>query len=171
MNKNFTEVQKLGKLIRHIRETRSISAAKLAQKTKVSTSAISKFERGHTDMQLSTTIQLLAAMGVSMKDLCRQGVFEGFRLLDWAQLAAENSQNREMLSNILDNVQKIEYRLRHEMIFRRVLRLRLGLHDSIDEVINYFEDLDILLEFDDYLYQIVVSDLPEWLINHLEKIR
>lgn len=171
MNKNFTEVQKLGQLIRHMREMRGISAAKLAQKTQVSTSAISKFERGQTDMQLSTTIQLLAAMGVSMKDLCHQGVFEGFLLLDWAQMAAENKQNREFLSGILENVQKVKYRLRHEIIFRRVLRLQLGLHDSIDEVINYFEDLEILLEFDDYLYQIVSTDLPEWLIQHLEKIR
>ena len=56
----FSEVNNLGRLIRGMREARGVSVNDLVRATGLSRSMISKFERGQTDIQLSSMIKTVS---------------------------------------------------------------------------------------------------------------
>ncbi|WP_273705750.1 helix-turn-helix domain-containing protein [Leuconostoc mesenteroides] len=65
----FSEVNNLGRLIRGMREARGVSVNDLVRATGLSRSMISKFERGQTDIQLSSMIKIFSAMSLTLDEL------------------------------------------------------------------------------------------------------
>ncbi|MBS9336572.1 helix-turn-helix domain-containing protein [Fructobacillus papyrifericola] len=166
---SFLEVQRLGELVRRVRKNRGISAQDLALETNLSASAISKFERGQSDIQLSTTVLILGAMGITINDLCQKNIFLDFRVVELAEKANRYQHDAVVLARILKELQQMKPSLRHERIFMKILLVKLNSEKNLSEIIDYFEDLDELLDFDRHLYSLVKPFLPKWALNHLAK--
>ncbi|GAP03846.1 helix-turn-helix domain-containing protein [Fructobacillus tropaeoli] len=166
----FAEVQRLGAMIRELREIRGMSANDLAEATGLSTSVISKFERGQTDIHLSTAIQLLRYMGLTLADIGEANVFDGFAIIDWAEKAYRFVDDQRVLKRIMVRLAQKEHLLRHEQVLETIIMLRLGQPLRADEdLFSYFEDIETFLSFDAYLVLLARPYLPAWLVQHIGK--
>ncbi|SEH35798.1 Transcriptional regulator, contains XRE-family HTH domain [Fructobacillus pseudoficulneus] len=166
----FAEVQHLGAMIRELREGRTMSVNDLAVATGLSTSVISKFERGQTDVHLSTAIQLLSYMGLTLEDVYLANIFNGFSMIDWAEKAYRFADNRQVLERILTELEAKKHLLQHEQALADILLLLLGEQTKCTEnLVDYFENLDSVLSFDAYLALLAKPYLPTWLIQHIGK--
>ncbi|MGO0155465.1 helix-turn-helix domain-containing protein [Leuconostoc mesenteroides] len=148
----FSEVNNLGRLIRSMREAREVSINDLVRVTGLSRSMISKFERGQTDIQLSSMIKILSAMSLTLDDLCHARLFDEFLMNELCEKAYQFQNNQVMLQQILDEICSHDFLIRQEEILKLILQTCLhSNHDLPNEVENYFDNLEGIWSFDTYL--------------------
>lgn len=63
------QARQVGKKIKALRERKGIKGNELAERSGLTAQTISRIERGHTDVSFATLRKMLAAMGLSLKDL------------------------------------------------------------------------------------------------------
>ena len=169
--KVFLEVQKLGLLIRNIREERGMSVNDLAESTNLSRSVISKFERGQTDIQLSTTVRILSSMSLTLDDLCSAAVFSEFDMIELAEKAYRYTNDLSVLTRIHTELTSKKTLLKHERIFKSIIEMKINNSLMLsEEVVDYFENLEKILTFDAYLTILVKPFIQGWLVKHINRI-
>jgi len=63
------QAKEIGKKIKALRERKGIKSNELADRSGLTAQTISRIERGHTDVSFATLKKMLAAMGLTLKDL------------------------------------------------------------------------------------------------------
>ena len=61
--------QKLGDVIRHLREERRLLQRELAERASIPVRTLGRIERGEVDLRLSTLRKIAGALQVDLKDL------------------------------------------------------------------------------------------------------
>ncbi len=158
----FSEIQEMGCFFRKIRESRGVTMHSLVEQTGLSQSVISKFERGQTDIQLSSFIKLLSAMTLTLDDLCRAQVFSGFLVNELIEKAVTYQHDQAVLYDILQQLNQRPNGTRQEQVFRQILTVRLQRCNQLPAaVLLYFDQLSELLTFDALLALLAAPYLPE----------
>ena len=148
----FSEVNNLGRLIRGMREARGVSVNDLVRATGLSRSMISKFERGQTDIQLSSVIKIFSAMSLTLDDLCHARLFDEFLMNELCEKAYQFQNDHIVLKQILDEICSRDFLIRQEEILKLILQTLLNSNRGLpSEVENYFDNLDGIWFFDTYL--------------------
>ncbi|MGO2675212.1 MAG: helix-turn-helix domain-containing protein [Leuconostoc mesenteroides] len=148
----FSEVNNLGRLIRGMREARGVSVNDLVRATGLSRSMISKFERGQTDIQLSSVIKIFSAMSLTLDDLCHARPFDEFLMNELCEKAYQFQNDHIVLKQILDEICSRDFLIRQEEILKLILQTLLNSNRGLpSEVENYFDNLDGIWSFDTYL--------------------
>lgn len=148
----FSEVNNLGRLIRGMREARGVSVNDLVRATGLSRSMISKFERGQTDIQLSSMIKIFSAMSLTLDDLCHARLFGEFLMNELCEKAYQFQNDHIVLKQILDEICSRDFLIRQEEILKLILQTLLNSNRGLpSEVENYFDNLDGIWSFDTYL--------------------
>jgi transcriptional regulator with XRE-family HTH domain len=71
------QAREVGKKIKSLRERKGIKSNELADRSGLTPQTISRIEKGHTDVSFATLRKMLAAMGLSLKDLAEHNIETG----------------------------------------------------------------------------------------------
>lgn len=150
----YNGMNHFGKIFKFIREGKGLSLAKVA-KTHISTSQLSRFENGESDITVQKLIHILEGMNVSLNEFIH--AYQDFREDEFSRIISQlklymYDRDSVKLKNLLsEQLRRVELGLHEEFYKINVILIKCKLKE-LEETI--FVSEDEIMYMTDYLFRV-----------------